>query len=263
MPLTLPSRQGLIHGLLIAALGLAACAPNATSTMVSSTETPAPTMTARPTATSIPTKTPRPTATPRPSATQRPAATHTPYPDTIRLSGLGDQMVDIEKWAGPALLHATSEGDGNFIIETYNAEGENIDLLVNMIGSYEGTRPLDLKGNEMTTRLQITASGPWEITITTLLEVRTEDGSTPFGGQGDDVVMVSPARGRAELLQIDTTAEGIFAVWCYGNDSDLVFFTADPGYHTVLVPPTFVFDSGAVLLVIESEVEWTIEVTIT
>ncbi len=83
-----------------------------------------------------PTDTPQPTNTPRPTNTPLPTATNTPIPEPIIISGSGDDVVDIDKWSGPAILIINYQGRSNFVISNYGAGGEKIDLLVNTIGSY-------------------------------------------------------------------------------------------------------------------------------
>ena len=132
-------------------------AEEANSSVVISTFTPAPTNTA------APTKTPRPTAT------------STPIPEPIFLTSYGDSVFDIEKWEGPAILKIKYMGDRNFVVRNYPANSNNYyDLLVNTIGSYEGTVPLDFRDGEQTGRFEVQASGTWEFHIEPLASARIE-----------------------------------------------------------------------------------------
>src|SRR5262249_49952845 len=147
-----------------------AAGPSTTPT-VQTTETPSSTNTAtasntpQPTHTPVPTETPRPTSTPAPTDTPLPTSTDTATPAPIALTGKGDAVVDISKPHGAALAHIKYGGGGNFAITNYGPNGERINLLVNTIGQYEGTRPLDFLDGEQTARFEVNASGPWEIDV--------------------------------------------------------------------------------------------------
>lgn len=194
-----------------------------------------------------------PTTTPEPTDTPFPTVTNTPPPEPIILTGSGDDVIEVEKWSDAALLKISYQGGGNFAVWSYGADNEPIDLLVNTIGSYEGTRPLDFLEGELTTRFQIESSGQWEFTILPLSEIRTEKIPGTILGVGDDVILLD---GEPDLLKIDaSTAESNFIVWGYGNYSDLLVNEIAP-YTGVVIA-----GNDVLILVIEAEGEWSIEVT--
>ncbi|MET8045590.1 hypothetical protein ABZU25_32570 [Micromonospora sp. NPDC005215] len=51
-----------------------------------------------------------------------------------------------------------SKGESNFVVESYNLESGEGGLLINEIGGYSGTRPLDAPA-----LVQVTADGNWSI----------------------------------------------------------------------------------------------------
>jgi len=241
-------------------LVLVGCGPAAVSVPIAG-ETTAPAATSAPTRTPQPSKTPLPTLTPRPTntvgptKTPRPTLTPTPAPEPIVLSGSGDAVVDVAKWEGPALAHVTYQGSRNFIVYNYGADGEKIDLLVNTIGSYEGTRPLDFLEDEHTTRFQVESSGAWEIQVLPLSEIRRETIAGTFEGQGDDVVLLSG--GTPDLLVIDARrADSNFVIWGYGGRRSLLVNEIAPYDGTVIA------GKDTLVLVIEAEGPWQIEVTV-
>lgn len=239
--------------------------------LLSACNQPAPTpriveieVTATPTATAVATNTPTPTATattapptrtPRPTNTPRPTATPTPIPEPITLSGRGDSVLDVEKWDGPAIALITHSGGGNFAVWNYDVNGDRIDLLVNKIGSYKGTVPIDLLDREHTARFEVKAGGQWEIRLLLLTEARREQIPGTFTGSGDEVVILQG--NNADLLKVDgTRAKGNLAIWSYGNTRDLVVNEIAPYQGTVMVA------SDTLLLVIsEGGGQWSIEVT--
>jgi len=194
----------------------------------------------------------------------RPTATSTPTPAPIILSGTGDSVVDIQKWDGPALAHIMYSGSGNFVVWNYGADGEKIDLLVNTIGEYEGTRPLDFLDYEETARFQIEGRGQWEIQIFPLYErIRRVGIPGTFDGKGDDVILGynMTGTGRPDLLKVDASqTRGNFVVWGYGNSRDLLINELAPYSGTVIVARSLSMVKGALILVVRAEGSWSIEV---
>lgn len=212
------------------------------------TDTPLPTDTPTETNTPAPTRTPRPTNTPRPSPTP------TKPPKPIVLSGKGDQVVDVEKWDGAALARIKNSGGGNFALWNYDADGNKIDLLVNTIGKYAGTRPIDFLADEHTARFQVKSDGDWEITLVPLSETEVFLVPGSYDGIGDNVLALIGS--QPDLLKADASkADGNFAVWGYSNTRDLLINEIAPYEGTTIL------DSGTVVLVIKAEGPWHLEIT--
>jgi hypothetical protein len=162
--------------------------------------------------------------------------------------------VDIDKWPGPALAHITYAGARNFVVWNYDPTGEQIDLLVNTIGPYDGVRPIDFVEGENTARFQVESSAEWTIEVLPITEVRREQVPGTFSGVGDNVVFIDG--GTPDLLKANaSTAHSNFVVWAYGNDRDLLVNEIAPYTGTVVIR------SAPFLLVIEAEGAWTLEVT--
>ena len=203
-----------------------------------------------------PTGTPLPTDTPTPTDTPLPTLTPTPLPEPIILSGSGDSVVDLSKWDGPAILHVAHSGGGNFALWNNDASGNHIDLLVNTIGSYQGTLPLDFLDREHTTRFEVTAGGAWEIQILPFDMVRKENIPGIIQGVGDEVIAFTGVA-SPDLLKADASgASGNFAVFTFGSSGrDLAFNEIAPYTGTVAAA------RGTHLLVITATGPWSIEVT--
>lgn len=106
----------------------------------------------------LPTLTPTapPTATAAPTATVGPTAT----PIIYSFEGFGDDVVQFNSpAAGLASFSFLHLGDGNFIVKLLDSQGNNIALLVNDIGKYEGNRVEQLQPGEYI--LEISANGAW------------------------------------------------------------------------------------------------------
>ncbi len=111
----------------------------------------------------------------------------------IPVMGSGDADVNVNKWVGPALLHAKYTGGDIFGVQGLRATYGELGVLKTLIdatGPYEGTVPLDFEQGQPTTRLQVLASGPW------VIEIRPLDSAKPYqipatvNGKGDDVVLL-------------------------------------------------------------------------
>jgi len=193
------------------------------------------------------------TATPESTPTNTPPPTATPAP--IVLTGSGDMIVDVPDGGMPRVLHAKYASGSNFIITSYDANNQPIDLLVNTIGAYDGKVPLDLLDDELTSRLEVKASGPWEITLIPLEQARLETMPSTIQGNGDDVIILKG--GNADLIIANASnATSNFIIFTYSqNGIDLVFNEIAPYSGTALI------DSSTFLIVVKAEGNWSLEIT--
>ena len=133
---------------------------------------------------------------------------------SIVYSGSGDDVIKIAKPSGKqtqqAVASFTHSGESNFIVWALNKKLKQTDLLVNTIGAYAGTVPLDLAHGSATYRLEIKADGDWTVTIKPLSSVRRFTGKV--AGSGDDVLSY---RGGARVATITHDGESNFVVWAY------------------------------------------------
>lgn len=212
--------------------------------------------TSTPTSTNVPkaTRTPKPSNTPRPTNTSTTAPTETPASEPITLSGSGDDIVDFVKWEGAAIGIFTNSGSSNFIVKSFDQAGEYVDLLINTIGSYQGTVPIDFASDEQTSRFEIKSSGSWEVQILPLSAART--GAVPgvITGNSDDVVILTG--GKPDLIKANSTGESNFIVWSFSSGGrDLIFNEIAPYSGTAML------DSSTIVLTISAEGDWSLEVT--
>jgi len=147
-------------------------------------------------------------------------------------------------------------GDSNFVVRNYPANGNNYyDLLVNTIGSYEGTVPLDFRDGEQTARFEVQASGTWEFHIEPLASARIEHVPGTIIGKGDDVIFIGgepPDLLTADALQ----AESNFVVQGMANRGfDLVINEIAPYLGTTIL------DSSTIALIVHATGPWSLEIT--
>lgn len=216
-----------------------------TETDVPSTDTPTPTSTATPTNTPIPTDTPIPTntpvptdtPTPTPTKTPTPTPTPTPLPEPIVLTGTGDSLVDIEKGEWVALVHIIgNSAGGHFAVKNYDANDQDIDLLVNTTDPYDGVRPLDFLVGEHTYGFDVTATGDWTIEVIPLPLIEKVSASESIEGVGDFVFAIQGEPRRATIT--GNAGSSHFAVKAYSSSSiDLLVNTTDPYNGEVRLEP--------------------------
>ena len=125
-----------------------------------------------------------------------PASTPVSRPDTSTASGLaeamfgtfasvdttgrGDGIARVPEGVTAALVTAINEGEGDFAVEAVNSDDEPTALLVNHIGTYEGTTMYAL--SQTPAHLRITANGPWKITVSPVASAKAAGTSIEASG---------------------------------------------------------------------------------
>ena len=192
-------------------------------------ETPVPTPS--PTTTPLPKTTPTPeapTATPtsEPTATLTPTPTPTPEltptPEPIALSGTGQEATSkfsLEK--GLSIFRMSHDGDSNFAVWLLDDEGDKVELLVNEIGEFDGSKAVGIKkqGDYI---FDISADGRWTITIE-----QPRPSSAPSvpktlkgkGQQASEVFYLDKGLARFEMTH---DGDSNFAVWLLDDEGDKV-----------------------------------------
>jgi hypothetical protein len=114
----------------------------------------------------------------------------------IKVSGNGDTASDgIELKSGWAIFDGSHTGGSNFIVQLQDENGNDLELLVNEIGSYKGKTFAQIPVDG-TYYLNIKAGGPWEYTIYQSPPVEMADAPTTLEGSGDDVVFLNIKSGN-------------------------------------------------------------------
>jgi hypothetical protein len=194
-----------------------------------------------PTASKTPTPTPTPTPKPTPVA-----------PKAVRYAGHGDKLVKIAKPASGANL-VTIVGYGsssNFVVESLDSSLQEVDLLVNVIGSYSGTVLMDVQEGQETARLKITYPGTWTVVLRPISAA--PEFKTTAAGTGDRVFKYL---GEAQGLRITNRGSDNFVVQTCGDDGDLL--VNEIGNYSGEV----VLGAGPELIQIQSDGHWTLRTT--
>jgi hypothetical protein len=156
-----------------------------------------------------------------PEAEPEPEPERVPSED-VAYNGSGDSILQLELPAGPdsvGIASITHSGGSNFSIWSLDENLEQSDLLVNEIGNYSGTVPFSLSSGERITAFEISADGPWTVTLRDILTVREATQGSTTTGDGADVLLY---RGATTVASISHEGGSNFSVWSYGPDTDLL-----------------------------------------
>ncbi len=138
--------------------------------------------------------------------------------DEVTVTGSGDDVVDIPCAGMPCIIEISHSGSHNFAVWSVDSSGDNVDLLVNEIGSYSGTVTTYTDYDDAA-MLAITAGGSWSVTFKPMSAMEEATNGSSF--TGDNVVLIN----ADELTKVSFTHSGSsnFAVWGIGmTDVDLL-----------------------------------------
>jgi len=193
---------------------------------------------------------------PRTSATTAPgmttttnAPTTTTLPPPVLLEGNGDDVVQLSPpLTSGKLVVITYSGSRNFIVQAQNAAGENLELLVNEIGAYTGTK---LYVEDSAALLEVQASGPWSIEIKDLAQARQWDGNSPLSGSGDDVVGIPGGLPSLRLYTVANDGARNFVVYSFTRSERNLLINEIGAYSGTKSLPR-----GTTVLAVESSGSW-------
>ncbi|RBY79797.1 hypothetical protein DQ238_09120 [Geodermatophilus sp. TF02-6] len=165
--------------------------------------------------------------------------------------GAGASVVTLTA-TGPRILTITHSGGSNFAVWSVDARGQDIDLLVNEIGSYTGVHPLNFLEGEEAAALKIEADGRWSVTSAPLTSAPSWDGAAPYSTDGSAVVLVTGVAQGLTSVTLTHQGESNFAVWAYGDSRDLLVNEIGSYTGETLLPP------GTVVLEVQADGPWSI-----
>jgi hypothetical protein len=111
----------------------------------------------------------------------------------VTKTGKGDNLVTLPAGATAGIVTATHAGSSNFSISVLDASNASTgQLLVNTIGAYKGTTEYGFNSLGDGVTLQITADGPWSLTIAPISTAPTLAAS----GAGDGVFLYDGSAGK-------------------------------------------------------------------
>ncbi len=139
-------------------------------------------------------------------------------------------------------------GSGNFAVWTVDSGGTSTDLLVNDTGSYSGRVLFD--ESEHSVAFKVTATGSWTIVIDPIEKFPAWSGTTTRTATGDYVLrLTGDAAGSFVVMKLTHSGSSNFAVWAYGESTDLLVNEIGRYSGEVLM-------NGAAVLEIHADGKW-------
>lgn len=163
--------------------------------------------------------------------------------------GSGDSVIELPAAAG--YVTASHNGSANFIVQVLDANnGSTGDLVVNTIGSYNGSAAFGVSSFSEGARLQVTADGAWELTIAPLASAPELAGS----GTGDGVFLYGGDAGAAALTH---DGAGNFIVQEHNDQLfSMGLLVNDIGAYSGTVP----ISAGPSVITVMADGSWTLAV---
>jgi hypothetical protein len=183
--------------------------------------------------------------------TTAPTATKA-VPADVVFTGRGDKVIRLKKLSAGHAHYAviSHRGSSNFAVWTIGSDGDQLDLLVNEIGSYQGSRPVDF--DETPAALKVEADGSWKIVVKALEKAPVWPSKT--SGQGAAVLLVRPgAIDGLATAKVTHKGRSNFVVHSYGDSADLLVNEIGKYSGEVLLP------DGTVAIVIDADGSWTMK----
>jgi hypothetical protein len=168
----------------------------------------------------------------------------------LKASGTGDSVVALPAGVTSGTVTMGYQGDGYFGVWTQDSANNDVELLANTVGQYQGTAAFGVEDWDQTPRkLALQAEGSWSIVVKPLSTAPKFSGST--SASTDSVVWYT---GPAATLRLNYSGNGYFGVWAYyaNGDADLLANT------TASYAGTRSVRKGPVLMSIQSDGPWSI-----
>ncbi len=173
-------------------------------------------------------------------------------------SGSGSKVLEIHKWQGPAIARITHTGKSNFNVESFDAANRHIQFLVDAVGDYSGTVPVDFDETD-TARMTINADGTWGIQILPVFSAQILAVPGSLSGK-NDTVLILVGKTPDKIIVDASQAVGDFRIQVYDHEPvlDYLELVVD---NTAPFTGVFIAPIDASLLTLSATGPWTLEIT--
>lgn len=182
-------------------------------------------------------------------------------PEAVQLSGEGDTLTDpFTLTEGLFVAEMEHTGESNFAPWLLDDQGEKESLLANTTGNYQGEYidNIDTAGEFS---VDVSADGPWSITISQPEFASGRALPTTYQGSGDTVPEAFETDGGLVRFDYEHTGDGNFAVWLWKADGTREALIANEIGDTQGSTGEGL-DAGVYILGISADGgDWTIDVT--
>jgi hypothetical protein len=211
--------------------------------------------------TAAPSSAPTTLASTGPSAT--PVSTPAPVPEPSPISLVGSwqqssQMFHLEK--GLSIFSMQHQGSSNFTIWLVDRSGKKVDLLVNVVGEFSGS-----KAEEITTaseyHLNITSDGQWAVDITQPRPMTAQPVPLSMTGVGQHATQFFTLKEGSAIFRMTHNGSSNFAVWLDDVNGKHVDLLANK-FGTFDGSKTEDIDQGGIyLLDVDADGDWKIDIS--
>lgn len=168
--------------------------------------------------------------------------------EKINESGSGDSIISIPAEASAGLVIASNTGSGNFVIDVLDESNQSTgDLLVNEIGSYEGTTAYGINAFGEASTLQVTSDGEWTIDIAPISAAPELESA----GTGDAAFLYT---GTAAQLTATHSGDSNFVVQEDADSFSMGLLINEIGSYEGTVP----LSKGPSLITVNADGEWSL-----
>lgn len=178
-----------------------------------------------------------------------------PEPEPVEpqsFSGTGSEVVILEPLGEDAFYATvTHQGSGNVALWSVDENGQDLDLMVNEIGNYEGQVAVNF--NDDPAAIRVEADGEWTIELVHISEAPRWDGDSTYEATGDSIVIVAGVADGLTPVTLTHDGESNFAIWAWGESSpDLIVNDIGTYDGTTLLP------DGTVVMQVDADGNWSI-----
>ena len=141
-------------------------------------------------------------------------------PAYISISGEGQEASQIFALTkGLSIFTMKHSGSSNFIIWLLDHNGKNVELLVNEIGDFNGSKAVGIStpGDYI---LDISADGPWMVNITQPTPRTAQNVPVSFNGFGPQVSQFFTLKPGLAIFKMAHNGESNFAIWLRNSKGD-------------------------------------------
>lgn len=182
-------------------------------------------------------------------------------PDPIELSGHGPEATQtFELEEGLSIFTMEHNGNSNFIIWLMDGTtGQNIDMLVNEIGSFDGSTAIGITSDDEYL-LNIKADGSWTVTIEQPRQYTTESAPIVLRDRGQKATQMIYLDSGLTRFEMVHDGSSNFIVWLMdaeGNKIDLLVNEIGDFEGSKAVG---IYGSGAYLLDVTADGDWEIKI---
>lgn len=168
-----------------------------------------------------------------------------PEPQSKTLSGSTDTATEfISIQQDIFKISATHQGSSNFIVWLVDSSGDEIDLLFNVIGSYEGSHYVAVDAGAYA--FNIDAGGEWTLVIEQIRPITSYNASEAVIDYGDTAFEPVFLECGLSSISLAYRGEGNFIVWLYDADGRTIDLIANEigdydGSSYINIPRTGVY----------------------